>query len=119
MNSCRGKCSPHRVRTNMYENGQKRCNTCEVFLQWDGVRCPCCSRMLRTKSRYAKRAMKRCDTCKMEKRITLFYRDRSTCRRCARIHKDTSTKDVLLSRLYRYSSIEGETLTEFKERIIL
>ena len=32
-----------------YMKGHKRCIECETFLQWDGLRCPCCGRILRTK----------------------------------------------------------------------
>jgi len=35
-----------------YHNGRKRCNTCDVYLKWDGVRCPCCSRILRTRPKH-------------------------------------------------------------------
>lgn len=31
--------------------GYKRCNTCEVFLDWDGRCCPCCGYQLRVKPR--------------------------------------------------------------------
>jgi len=26
-----------------YATGQKRCQICEIFIQWDGLVCPCCS----------------------------------------------------------------------------
>lgn len=32
-----------------YMKGHKRCIECETFLQWDGLKCPCCGRVLRTK----------------------------------------------------------------------
>jgi len=34
-----------------YEQGQKRCSQCEIFITWKGLDCPCCGRLLRTKSR--------------------------------------------------------------------
>lgn len=37
-----------------YATGQKRCQTCEIFIQWDGLRCPCCSYRLRLKPRNMK-----------------------------------------------------------------
>ena len=37
-----------------YEQGQKRCPNCEVFLMWDGLWYPCCGRLLRTKPRARK-----------------------------------------------------------------
>jgi len=30
-----------------YLAGQKRCKSCDVFLNWEGIRCPCCSTKLR------------------------------------------------------------------------
>ncbi len=53
---CRGIC--HRYKASKsgstdgrYENGQKRCQSCEIFIIWDGLRCPCCSQRLRLRSR--------------------------------------------------------------------
>ena len=37
-----------------YAAGQKRCQTCEIFIQWDGIWCPCCGYMLRTHPRNSK-----------------------------------------------------------------
>ncbi len=37
-----------------YANGQKRCNTCEIFLYWEGFFCPCCGVKLRSKPRDGK-----------------------------------------------------------------
>ena len=37
-----------------YEHGQKRCPNCEVFIVWEGLWCPCCGRLLRTKPRARK-----------------------------------------------------------------
>ncbi len=34
-----------------YGQGQKRCQMCEIWLDYEGVRCPCCHYRLRTKSR--------------------------------------------------------------------
>ncbi len=36
-----------------YESGQKRCTSCEVYINWDGKHCPCCGHFLRTKPRNA------------------------------------------------------------------
>ena len=32
-----------------YLDGRKRCQTCCVWIRWDGHRCPCCGTMLRTR----------------------------------------------------------------------
>lgn len=37
-----------------YASGQKRCQTCEIFVKWDGLYCPCCGYKLRTKPRKSK-----------------------------------------------------------------
>lgn len=34
-----------------YIKGQKRCQVCEIFMQWEGLWCPCCGYRLRTKPR--------------------------------------------------------------------
>jgi hypothetical protein len=35
------------VEIGRYAAGQKRCNFCEVFLDFEGISCPCCNRQLR------------------------------------------------------------------------
>jgi len=30
-----------------YLDGQKRCQNCDLFIHWEGIRCPCCSTKLR------------------------------------------------------------------------
>ena len=37
-----------------YGLGQKRCQICEVFIQWDGIWCPCCGCRLRHKPKNRK-----------------------------------------------------------------
>ncbi|TVP39704.1 hypothetical protein NARC_130043 [Candidatus Nitrosocosmicus arcticus] len=32
-----------------YSEGYKRCIECNLFLDWDGMRCPCCDHVLRIK----------------------------------------------------------------------
>ena len=34
-----------------YANGQKRCQMCEIFIEWEGLWCPCCGYRLRTMPR--------------------------------------------------------------------
>ena len=34
-----------------YRMGFKRCTECNLFIKYEGIRCPCCSHVLRTKSR--------------------------------------------------------------------
>lgn len=50
--SCKGICIKHKVKKafggGWYDSGAKRCNICELFIKWDGIRCPCCSCILKT-----------------------------------------------------------------------
>ena len=51
---CKDICHQYKAHKSSYEGsyyikGYKRCIECETFLQWDGLRCPCCGRILRTK----------------------------------------------------------------------
>jgi len=62
--SCKGVCQHHKPnwasQTLRYANGQKRCNVCEIFVNWDGRFCPCCGMCLRTRpkiSRYRQRCI--------------------------------------------------------------
>jgi uncharacterized paraquat-inducible protein A len=34
-----------------YQEGQKRCTFCGIFMDFEGSRCPCCRITLRTKAR--------------------------------------------------------------------
>ena len=56
--SCNGVCKKFKATKpasgGRYQNGQKRCQTCTVFLHHDGLYCPCCNMRLRTSSRYTK-----------------------------------------------------------------
>ncbi len=56
---CHGHCTQFKAKSNSheggrYEQGQKRCPQCELFINWDGLWCPCCGRLLRTKPRATK-----------------------------------------------------------------
>lgn len=41
-------------KISVYELGFKRCTGCNIYLRYDGVRCPCCKYVLRSKSRTGK-----------------------------------------------------------------
>ena len=47
--TCRGICERHRAEKNRYADKTKRCTSCNVYLSYDGVKCPCCSTQLRSK----------------------------------------------------------------------
>ncbi|MFQ5496855.1 MAG: hypothetical protein ACE5DU_03115 [Nitrosopumilus sp.] len=56
---CNRTCKKFKAKSNSpdggrYEHGQKRCPECEVFIEWEGLWCPCCGRLLRTKPRARK-----------------------------------------------------------------
>jgi hypothetical protein len=55
---CKNICIRHRaqkpVGSGRYSIGQKRCQICELFIQWEGLWCPCCGYRLRTKPRNIK-----------------------------------------------------------------
>ena len=55
---CRGLCVRYkitkRLKVGRYADGQKRCNSCGVFMKWDGLYCPCCGHRLRLKPRSRK-----------------------------------------------------------------
>lgn len=53
---CKGECSKYAVKHSpfnggKYESGLKRCSSCEIFMKYDGNRCPCCGIVLREKPR--------------------------------------------------------------------
>ncbi len=57
--NCNNSCKKFQAKSNSamggrYEQGQKRCPECEVFIEWEGLWCPCCGRLLRTKPRATK-----------------------------------------------------------------
>ena len=53
--TCNNICHRYRAKkpndVGRYLSGQKRCNPCEIYINWDGRHCPCCGIMLRTKPR--------------------------------------------------------------------
>jgi hypothetical protein len=56
---CKGICSryveKHSTRSGgRYESGQKMCSSCNVFIKFEGKRCPCCASALRAKPRNSK-----------------------------------------------------------------
>ena len=55
---CKGMCHKYKAkwyaRDDRYANGQKRCNVCELFVNWDGNHCPCCGMLLRTRPKISR-----------------------------------------------------------------
>lgn len=57
--SCKNKCEEFKAKKPLakirrYSLGQKYCNTCMIFLEWDGLYCPCCHYRLRESPRNSK-----------------------------------------------------------------
>ena len=56
--TCNGVCENYKATKpaygGRYEDGQKRCQTCQIFVYYNGLFCPCCNMRLRTNSRYTK-----------------------------------------------------------------
>ena len=52
--TCRGICKRHKARhivgKSMYALGYRRCKACDIYLDWQGMWCPCCGMRLRTNS---------------------------------------------------------------------
>jgi len=59
---CNGICTKYRALGSSgkerYAKGQKRCNSCGIFIYWDGLRCPCCNDRLRLSPRNGKNKKK-------------------------------------------------------------
>ena len=49
--TCKGICMRHKV-SGRYVNGHKRCQHCNIFMKYDGLRCPCCAYKLRAAPRH-------------------------------------------------------------------
>jgi rRNA maturation endonuclease Nob1 len=60
---CKGICQHHKAIKpknggGRYISGQKRCQVCQVYINWKGDFCPCCGYRLRTKPRNRKFKLK-------------------------------------------------------------
>lgn len=49
---CKNICKQYKatgsVKLGRYNNGQKKCKACDLFIVWSGFRCPCCGYKLRS-----------------------------------------------------------------------
>jgi hypothetical protein len=52
---CRGICLQYKT-TARYGENHKRCQVCDIFIRFEGPRCPCCCFILRSRARNPKRA---------------------------------------------------------------
>lgn len=55
---CNGICKKYWAKkpydNNRYLIGQKRCQICGIFINWNGLSCPCCNFKLQLKPRHSK-----------------------------------------------------------------
>jgi rRNA maturation endonuclease Nob1 len=55
---CKGICWRHKairpLNGQRYLIGQKRCQVCQIFIDWEGIFCPCCGYKLRVTPRNRK-----------------------------------------------------------------
>lgn len=53
--ACKGICESFKASSISYkfryDQGQKRCTFCDIFIEFNGIRCPCCGCPLRIKAR--------------------------------------------------------------------
>lgn len=59
--ACKGICVQYKT-TARYHDKHKRCRICDIFIEWEGMRCPCCSFALRSKARSQKRPSQKEDS---------------------------------------------------------
>jgi hypothetical protein len=56
--ACRGICIRHKAQkplcSGRYVIGQKRCQLCDIFIEWNNLWCPCCGYRLRTRPHNSK-----------------------------------------------------------------
>ncbi len=56
--TCKGICVRYAAQNIVggarYASGQRRCQICEIFIKWEGFRCPCCGCKLRLMPRSAR-----------------------------------------------------------------
>ncbi len=62
---CNGVCVKYKFKKSnitrqVYSDGASRCQTCEIFIRWDGAFCPCCGVKVRKvpRNKHGKEAMR-------------------------------------------------------------
>ena len=73
--TCKELCIHHKA-LGRYATGNKRCQICEIFIEWDGAFCPCCGSRLRigpknTANKARLRKQKKIQESKNKKNIVL------------------------------------------------
>lgn len=62
MRFCKGICTRYkgqRIDLSWYKAGVKRCDTCQIFIKFDGLNCPCCGAKLSTRAKKSSKNKKR------------------------------------------------------------
>jgi len=61
--TCNGACKNYKAEkkrdTKRYQNGDKFCGYCNIFIKWEGKYCPCYTTQLRTSPRSSRSNMDR------------------------------------------------------------
>ena len=70
--TCKGICIRDKA-SGHYIYGHKRCKNCNLFIKWEGLRCPCCGYRLRTGPRYFRYKTKLREQKQVEVKI-LYYK---------------------------------------------
>jgi hypothetical protein len=70
--TCKGICTHHQA-SGRYAYGHKRCQHCNIFIKWEGLRCPCCRYQLRTGPRYIKYKTKLREQKQVEVKILYYH----------------------------------------------
>ena len=80
--TCKSICVRHKARKPVgygrYAMGQKRCQICEIFIEWPGLWCPCCGYRLRSKPRNLKFKAKLRARKKTERATKLILQQQTT-----------------------------------------
>ena len=48
---CKQVCEKYKKKSRYDSDDSKYCSKCTIFIKWDGIRCPCCSIILKQKPR--------------------------------------------------------------------
>jgi hypothetical protein len=55
--TCKGICERYRTSIKIPYPMKKRCQICDIFIKWDGYKCPCCNYHLRCRSHSGRKSV--------------------------------------------------------------
>jgi hypothetical protein len=70
--TCKGICIHHKA-SGRYVDGHKRCQQCNIFIKWEGLRCPCCRYQLREGPRNFRYKAKLREQEQVEVKVLYYY----------------------------------------------